>query len=319
MAVGEQRKGARRERSAGQKLKSWSDSHLHCATDALRRMIAQPLNTLMTLTVIGIALLLPALLYVAAANISQFSGSLSQSNQITAFLSDDISMADTQRLLSEVNAHSLIAQAHLITSEQAAIEFAAWSGLGDVLVALADNPLPASLHIQATDASAATAQLLAQWLGEQPEVTLVQTDQDWLQRLGSALSLLERSMAVLIGILSLAVLFITGNSIRSLIAGRSAEIKVMTLIGATRAYIARPFLYLGLSYGVLGASLAWLMVQAMIWLVRQPAVDFLAFYGEQYVFVGLDLSTSLLLLAGGAALGWLGAKLSVSRHLSQLS
>jgi cell division transport system permease protein len=317
MAASEQRKGARRERSAGQKLNSWFASHRNCAADALRRMMGQPMTTLMTLMVIGIALLLPALLYIAAANISQFSGSLSQSNQITAYLDDNISTTDIESLLDTVSAHTLVSQVYLTTPAQAAAEFAQWSGLGEVLVALAENPLPASIHVQATDAAATSSLLLAQWLGEQPGVTMVQTDQDWLQRLDSAVSLVTRSAQVLIGILALAVLFITGNSIRSLIAGRAAEIKVMTLIGASRAYVARPFLYLGLCYGLLGATLAWLMLLGMLMIVRQPAVELLAFYGEQYVFVGLSLRASMILLTGGAALGWLGARLSVSRHLSQ--
>lgn len=306
------------KRSFWQQLRAGWRNHLDCLGDAWKRLIIQPLSALMTLMVLGITLLLPTVLYVLASNVAQFSSALTQSSQITAFLTEQTSEQLSLQLLAELAEHPLVMQADLITPAQAAEEFAAWSGLGDVLNALGDNPLPASIQLVAVDNSSTTTQTLADWLSNRPEVELVQFDQQWLQRLASAIRLIERLTMALIAVLALAVLFVTGNSIRTVIAGRVAEIQVMNLMGATRAYILRPFLYMGLIYGVLGAGIAWVMLQGLLALIREPAAELLAFYGDQYRFIGLSTEASATLLAGGAALGWLGARLSASRHLRQL-
>jgi cell division transport system permease protein len=177
--------------------------------------------------------------------------------------------------------------------------------------------LPASIVIQASDARYETAVQLQETFNGLPGVDFVQMDQLWLQRLDSFLSLAQRAVVALIVVLSLAVLFITGNSIRTSIASREAEIRVMNLIGATNGFIARPFLYSGIWYGLLGGALAWILLALLMLVLRGPATELLAYYGHQYQLQGLGANASFALLGGSAVLGWLGARLSVSRHLTR--
>lgn len=303
--------------SAGQRLSAWLTLHRDCAVDALRRLWQQPASSAMTLAVIAIALLLPALLYVTGKNLSQFDSSLAQANLVTAYLQADVDEDTVSELQQRLAAHERVSDTRYISPEQAAADFAEWSGLGDVVDTLAENPLPASLVIQLADTRFETAEQLQALLSDEPAVAFVQMDQAWLQRLDSFLSLTRRAVLALIAVLSLAVLFITGNSIRTSIASREAEIRVMNLIGATRAFIARPFLYTGLWYGLLGGALAWLMLALLMLILRGPASQLLAYYGAQYQLLGMGATASAVLLGGSAALGWLGARLSVSRHFSK--
>tara|TARA_R110002072_G_scaffold269868_3_gene429659 strand:- start:214439 stop:215398 length:960 start_codon:yes stop_codon:yes gene_type:complete len=319
MAKTDQPKGAQRQRSTSQKLFAWFASHLDCAIDALRRMLAQPVGTLMTLAVIGIALLLPSLLYVAGKNLAQFGDSLTETSQITLFLAENVTDDDIEALEAQLPYFSTIRSVQHITPEQAAAEFAQWSGLGDIISSLETNPLPESFVIQPIDTSLATAQQLERSLRNLPGVESVQMDQAWMARLDSFISVVERLVLALVVILAMAVLFITGNSIRTIIASREAEIRVMTLIGATRGFITRPFLYMGLWFGLFGGMTAWLTLQLLLLILQGPASSFLAFYGDQYRFAGMDLPAVAALLAGSSLLGWLGAKLSVSRHLAQMN
>lgn len=301
-----------------QRLLAWLALHRDCAVDALRRLRQQPASSAMTLAVIAIALLLPALLYVTGKNLSQFDDSLAQANQVTAYLQADADDSAVEGLRQRLATHERVSDTRYISPEQAAADFAEWSGLGDVVDSLAQNPLPASLVVQLADTRYETAEQLQALLSDDPVVDFVQMDQRWLQRLDSFLSLTRRAVIALIVVLSLAVLFITGNSIRTSIASREAEIRVMNLIGATRAFIARPFLYTGLWYGLLGGALAWLLLALLMLMLRGPATDLLAYYGNQYQLQGLGAAASAVLLGGSAALGWLGARLSVSRHFSNL-
>lgn len=303
--------------TSGQRAVAWLSLHRECAVDALRRLWQQPASSAMTLAVIAIALLLPALLYVTGKNLNQFDDSLAQANLVTVYLQADITDATADELQQRLEAHELVRSIRYISPAQAAIDFAEWSGLGDVVDSLAQNPLPASFVIQLNDSRYQTAVQLQNMISGEPGVDFVQMDQAWLQRLDSFLSLTQRAVLALIVVLSLAVLFITGNSIRTSIASREAEIRVMNLIGATRAFIARPFLYSGIWYGLLGGALAWLLLGLLMLMLRGPATELLTFYGSQYRLQGLGATASAVLLGGSAALGWLGARLSVSRHFSK--
>lgn len=317
MAKTDSPKGARRERSRKQKLSAWLDSHRSCAGQSLQRMRDQPIATLMTLAVIGIALLLPALLYVSGKNLVQFSDSLANTNQITLYLMDNVTDDDVEAITTKLASDPQVRSINHLSPDDAAAEFAQWSGLGDIISALESNPLPETVVITPNDSRLETAEALVSAVRNMPGVERVQMDQSWVSRLDSFVSLGQRLTWALITVLAMAVLFITGNSIRSIIASSDAEIRVMNLIGATRSYIIRPFLYLGVWYGLLGGLLAWVLLQSLLAFISQPADDLLAFYGESYQFRGMDAPATALLIIGSAVLGWLGAKLSVSRHLRQ--
>lgn len=309
--------GARRGRSVVQRITGWLGVHTDCAKDALRRLWQQPMGSLMTLAVVAISLLLPALLYVAGKNLSQFADSLQGANQITAYLHLHVDESAARQLQETMQQHSAVSSAEYISAEQAARDFSQWSGLGDVIASLGDNPLPASIVLHPADSRYETAVALRDAFISRDEIAHIQLDQDWLLRLEQFLALTQRGVVALIIVLALGVLFVTGNSIRTTIASREAEIRVMTLIGATNGFIARPFLYTGFWLGLLGGVLAWLLLAALLLLFRGPATGLLSFYGDQYQLYGLGSQATLILLGGSALLGWLGARLSVSRHLTR--
>jgi cell division transport system permease protein len=309
--------GAQRGRSVAQRATGWVSLHVDCASDALRRLWQQPVASLMTLAVVAISLLLPSLLYVTGKNLNQFADSLQSANQLTAYLHlhvDDSAGRQLQQIMAQ---HSAVNRAEFISPEQAAVDFAQWSGLGDVIASLGENPLPASIVLYPADNSYDTAAMLRDTFVMREEIAHIQLDQDWLLRLERFMTLTQRGVVTLILVLALGVLFVIGNSIRTTIVSREAEIRVMKLIGATDGFIARPFLYSGFWIGLLGGVLAWLLLAAMLLLFHGPATSLLSFYGEQYQLYGLGNQATVILLGGSALLGWLGARLSVSRQLTR--
>lgn len=298
-------------------FREWLRQHGLCAKDALQRLRHHPANTFMTLMVIGVALLLPALLFVLGSNLAQFGNRLTETGQITAYFAANTSTAVHQPLVAELQADDRISEVHYISTTQAMSDFADWSGLGDVMGNLDENPLPASLDIHLPANGLTDINTLADELSADERIDLVQVDEQWLIRLEQILTLGERIVLVLVVVLAMAVLFIIGNSIRTLIANRSDEIQVMNLIGATRQYMARPFLWLGFCYGLLGGVIAWILLALMLLFIREPATALLGFYGSEYQLIGLGWQASLSMLLGSALLGWLGARMSVSRHLTK--
>jgi len=116
-------------------------------------------------------------------------------------------------------------------------------------------------------------------------------------------------------LLALAVLLMVGNTIRLEIQNRREEIVVTKLIGATNAFVRRPFLYSGVWYGVLGATLAWLVVELGFRLLESPVQRLVGLYEGSFELQTQPGLLLLLLLGGGIALGLLGSWLAVGRHL----
>jgi cell division transport system permease protein len=148
-----------------------------------------------------------------------------------------------------------------------------------------------------------------------PQIELVQVDTAWVVRLRAMLALAGRLVDFATVLLGLAVAIVVGNTIRLEINNRSVEIEVTKLVGGTDAFIRRPFLYLGLCYGLAGAVVALAVVALGLLLLAAPVRDLATLYGSGFRLAGLGLAESGVLVLGGALLGWAGAGLAAARHL----
>jgi len=159
------------------------------------------------------------------------------------FLKQEISDQQAEELANKLRLHQQIEQIQLISKASALEEFRRLSGFGEALQALNSNPLPALLVIQPKSAfsSPESAQLLVRELELLPEADIVQLDLQWVRRLQAITHIAQRGVLVLASLLGLAVLLIVGNTIRLEIQNRHAEIEIIKLIGATNAFIRRPF------------------------------------------------------------------------------
>ena len=150
------------------------------------------------------------------------------------------------------------------------------------------------------------------------ETALVQLDTEWLERLRAILDLARRVVDVTTVLLGLAVIVVIGNTIRLEIGNRREEIEIIKLVGGSDGYIRRPFLYLGLCYGLGAGVLAALIIILGLGLVASPARALMELYGSDYRLAGLSLSDTAWLLGVGGFLGWAGAGIAVARHLREI-
>jgi cell division transport system permease protein len=294
--------------------------HAQVALDSLGRLYRNRLASLMTAAVIGIALALPSGLYLMLDNLGRLGGSWDGQASISVFLQDDVTTDAAKALARQIDAWDEVNEVQLITPEQALVEFGERSGLGNVLEALNENPLPAvliitpsNLHITPDAASA-----LQTRLEKMPETALAQLDLEWVQRLTAMLEIAQRGILVISGLLALAVLLVIGNTIRLEIQNRREEILVTKLIGATNGFVRRPFLYSGIWYGFLGAAIAWLLVEAGFWLLGNPVARLAGLYNSDFSLETLPLQLLGLLAGTGLLLGLLGSWLAVGRHLNAI-
>ncbi|MBA1445557.1 MAG: permease-like cell division protein FtsX [Chromatiales bacterium] len=308
------------QRHPGFRPNIWLQRHLQVALASLGRLTHTPLGTLMTAAVIGIALALPIGLHVMLNNLQNVSGGWESGASISLFLKQEISDKRAVALSKKLRLHQRIESVQVISKASAMAEFRRLSGFGDALEALDSNPLPALLVIlpKSEYSTPVTAQLLVRELGLLPETDIVQLDLQWVRRLQAITEIAQRAVLVLATLLGLAVLLIIGNTIRLEIQNRHAEIEITKLIGATNGFIRRPFLYTGLWYGLFGGIIAWLLVAISILLISGPVAQLAMLYQSAFDLSSLDITTTLLLLAGSAGLGLLGSWIAVGRHLSEI-
>jgi cell division transport system permease protein len=103
--------------------------------------------------------------------------------------------------------------------------------------------------------------------------------------------------------------------VRMEIQNRHTEIEVEKLVGATNAFVRRPFLYGGLWYGAAGGLLAWILVEIGLALLSGPVARLAHLYSSEAALAGPGISGFATMVAIGAALGWIGARVAVGRHL----
>ncbi len=302
------------------KVNAYFTHHLWVLVSSLGVLWRTPLATLMTAAVIGIALALPAGLHVLLQNVQQLSTGWEGTAQMSLFLKSGVPESRINSLADKLRDWDGVAEVRYISREQALAEFRELSGFGGALDALDDNPLPAVLVLRPTAEAAEPAkmELLLGRVQKLEPVDLAQLDMEWVRRLSGIIELGKRGVLLLAGLLALAILLVVGNTIRLTILSRSQEIVVTKLIGATNAFIRRPFLYTGFWYGLMGAVLAWLLVATLLGLLSDPVNRLSSLYNSDFSLGGVGLETVVVLLASGISLGLLGSWLAVGRHLQAI-
>ena len=180
-----------------------------------------------------------------------------------------------------------------------------------------ENPLPAVLIAfpARTHSDVDSVRRLVEAFATESGVDIVQSDLGWLQRLNAIVDLLRRGIWILVGLFGAGVLLIVGNTIRLGIQNQHQEIEIAKLVGATDAFIRRPFFYTGLWYGLLGGLIAWSLLLATFQLLQGPVDELSTLYHSQYQLNGPGNSAVLILVAGGGLLGVLGSWVALARQL----
>ncbi len=300
-------------------LRAYLREHLRVLLFTLRRLLRNPGGSLLTAAAIGITLALPAGLHVLLQNISTLSYSWESSVQASLFLRDTVSESEGEKLARDLGGRDGVANAQYISRAKALVEFRQLSGFGEALDVLQENPLPAVIVVRPeTDRSPQQIDQLVRELGALPGVDQARLDTAWLERLYAILDIISLAVQIIGGLLALAIIVTVGNTIRLDIQSRREEIVVLKLIGATDAFIRRPFLYTGACYGLLGGLLAWLLVSIGLWTLSSPVQKLASLYQSDFHLIGLGFVASLALLGGAMLLGWLGSWWTVARHLGEI-
>ncbi|KAF3981493.1 MAG: cell division protein FtsX [Methylococcales symbiont of Hymedesmia sp. n. MRB-2018] len=291
------------------KSQAYLHIHLHALFSSLGRLCRNSFTSLMTIVVMAIAISLASGFYLLLANMQQLTANIEASNQISLFLKSGVSDRAGEQLVQQIRKNTQLDKVVLISKKQALKEFKDYSGFGNALDVLEINPLPVVIQIlpkNTLNDLQSLEQLLIE-LEQLAQVDFSQMDMQWVERLQSIMQIMQRGAILLSGLLSLAVLFITGNTIRLELQNRQDEVQIAKLVGATHSFIQRPFLYTGFWLGFIAGIMACLLVALMIMMIQNPIENLSILYDGAFNLLFLNLTETLVLLAMTSLLGILGA------------
>jgi len=302
---------------------NWLREHRFAWRASLARLRAAPGSFGFNVLVIALALILPLAGLTLLENLRPVSRELAVEPEISLFLSTEASRERAQSLGDELReaarSAGLAVKVEFIPREKALEALKEHAGLSDVIATLGSNPLPDAYVVRigggGDPAGSKAIEQLADSYRRLPAVEIVQLDAAWVRRLGALLQLAEIALWLLAGALAGVVLAVVFNTIRLQIVTQHEEIGVARLLGATDAFVARPFYYMGGVLGLTAGALALLAVLGALALLNTSVSQLASLYGSAFLLQPLNAQTVAGLLAASAALGVLGAALSVRRAL----
>lgn len=299
----------------GDIIRAWRSHHAFSAKSALKRLLATPLQTLMTALVVAIALALPATLLLALDNVERLGERWDANPKLNVFLHLRAQPAAIEQLQTQIRALPQVASLDYISPKDALAQFEQQSGFSDVIKGLEENPLPPTLVVTPKQFTPEVLELLAAKIRTLAVVDSVDLDMAWVKRLQALMQLGEKVVLALASLLGFGVLLAIGNTVRLAIESRKEEILVTKLVGGTNSFVRRPFLYSGVWYGLFGGVLACLLVSVGFASLKSSVARLAHSYNSQFDLTSLGLDGVVILLLTSMALGLLGAWLAVGRHL----
>lgn len=236
------------------------------------RIIRRRLRNAYASSIISISLVLlligvAALLIVNARSVSDY---FKENMQLSVLLKQDTTEEQAEQYRKSVETLPFIKGAHLVTREEGTAELEEMLGK-DFLSVFETSPVPLSLDIslKAGYVSADSVAFVRRALEASPLVEEVEYQQTLVQTLNENLA----RISLVLGVFILLMLFISfvliNNTVRLNVFSRRFTVHTMQLVGATRAFIRRPFMKGSVAQGLISSVLALAVLAGVLALLRR--------------------------------------------------
>jgi len=245
---------------------------------------------------------------------------------INVYFVPDAPEEEVERLRTAVAALPDVASVKYTSSEEALAEYRERNKDDTIslqaLEELDENPLGATIAIQAKETS--QYENIARFLDEQraleqPQVQVIDeinynNTKESIDTLNSIINATKQASLIILGILLVAAVLITFNTIRLAIYTSREEISIMRLVGASNMYIRGPFMLQGIMYGLISGVMAlFLFYPLLTWIgPRTEAFFELNLFDYYIVHFG---EIFVVLVSIGIVLGLVSSTFAVARYL----
>lgn len=274
--------------------------------EAVRGFYQAKLMTFVSIVSIAVSLSFLSVTVIAFLNVETILRKGVDQADIAAYIRDG-SAADSSAatdLIRRISAQPSVRRVVLIDKDSAWKRFCGLYG-SEMLEAVEDNPLPASLEIYLADQarSQEEAARLTGVIGRYPEIESVRYSREWIDLVARFRLIFWIVVIVVAAIMNFILYFMISNTIKLTIYARKELIANMQVVGATARFIKTPFLLEGILQGLIGGALC----VAVMGIIRLLLLRFPIFWGPQ--------SLPLIIILVGVAYGWIGSAGAIRKFL----
>ena len=292
-------------------------NHFQALIRAIIRIKSNWISSIVMIAVIGITLCLPATGFLLVKNASQLSSKIEYDAQISVFLSKDISNDQIEFIGSTLKQSNLVKNLHFEP------KLKAWEKLQtklDIAVSssVSANPLPDAFFISLNKLDEIKIQKLIDSLDGIDGIDSVILDGNWIKKLRIGLSLGKLSVFFIASLLIIVLLVVIGNTIRLQTLTYKDEIEVSKLIGATNAFIQRPFMYTGILYGLGGGILTISILKLSIIGLNATLNKLVSIFGTDFIFNDLPQNYYMYIIVLAMLIGLVSSYISARNSIQRL-
>ena len=294
-------------------------SWLHLRTIAfyssLKRLLLHPIANVLHIMVIGIALSIPMGLYMMADGADRLTRKTSESNQLNVFLEVSASKETVDVVTAKIGV-IFDGQIEFVDRDAGLTRMSQRLGLENLTNNLDENPLPHLLVLTPKSSSSDELHRIASSIEDIESVSEVRFDAQWARQLESVIHLARVCALILLLLVIFGLSATIFTTIRLQISLAKDEIEVTRLVGATRRFIRRPFLYFAFIQG----SLSGLFAVILILISLKFGMPYTKSALETLGIVITQPSVPILLspIAVSTLLSLASAWLSANKHLKKI-
>jgi cell division transport system permease protein len=261
---------------------------------------------------LSLVLFLLGVLGFVLINARELSDYFRESLSFAVMLNDDAKEADIRMLQKDLDAKQYVKSTEYVSKEEAAVKMK--EDLGEDFVDfVGENPLPPSIdvYLYAGYTSPDSVAKIEKYVLEYPFVKEVYYQKSLLVLINENVRKISLFLLVLSSFLFLIALTIINNTIRLSIYSRRFLIRTMQLVGATRAFIRKPFLMQSAFHGLLASLIAMSLLMGLLYLIEKEFfLMFSAGSSELLILLGVSIMVT------GVLISIISTFFSVNRYLS---
>ncbi len=261
---------------------------------------------------VSLVLFLLSILGLVIINARELSDYFRESLSFSVILDEDVKEADIRMLKKDLDAKEFIKSTEYISKEAAAAKLKEELG-EDFLSFLGYNPLSPTIdvYLHAGYANPDSVVIIEKYLLEFPVVNEVYYQESVLHLINENIRKIGLFLGVLSLFLFLIAITIINNTVRLSVYSKRFIIRTMQLVGATRAFVRRPFLVKSVFYGLLAALVALLLLVGMFYLVEREFFSLFTFEN-----INLLILLMVIIIITGVVINVVSTFFAVNRYLS---
>lgn len=274
-----------------------------------RRLISSYFSVVIS---ISLVLFLLGLLGLLVLNTKKVADHFKEQIALTIYLKDTAKEVEINQMQKSLALAEYTKSAEFISKEEAAVEHSATIG-EDFMDFLGYNPLQNSIDVY-LNADYVTPELMEEITTEitaKGFVDEVIYDKPLIALLNDNVKKISLWVLIISGVFTFIAVLLINSSIRLSVYSKRFTIKTMQMVGATKSFIRKPFIWKSIKLGIVGIVVAWIGMGIVIYYLNQTFPELLLL--EQPLILG---ALFMLIFVLGVFISWLSTFFATQRFLN---